>query len=82
MPLSDQIMALLKVPGVEALLDKWCIKPRRPGEYGDIFDGAMCRSKLKAPDGTLFFSNLPHEMTGPRGELRIGINLGIDWYIS
>ncbi len=61
LPLTDQIAAILKVPGVESLLDDWQIKPRNPGEYGDIFDGRMCREKLKAPDGTLFFSNCPHE---------------------
>jgi hypothetical protein len=79
--LSDQIRSILKVPGVEALLDEWRKKPRVLGEYGDIFDGAMCRDKLKAPDGKLFFSNLPNEGTGPSGELRIGVNLGVDWYV-
>jgi hypothetical protein len=80
-PLSDQITSLLQLPGVEALLDEWRFKPRVPGEYGDIFDGAVCRSKLKAPDGSLFFSNLPNKKNGPNGELRIGVNLGIDWYV-
>jgi len=67
--LSDQIESILKVPGVEALLDEWRIKPRRLGEYTDIFNGDMCRNILKAPDGLLFFSNLPHERAGPKGEL-------------
>ena len=43
------------MPGSEALLDSWRIKPRKSAEYGDIFDGDMCRVHLKAPDGTLFF---------------------------
>ena len=77
--LSDQIESFLKVPGVEALLDEWRIKSRHPGEYNDIFDGDMCRRLLKAPDGSTFFSNLPHEQNGPNGELRIGVNLGVDW---
>jgi len=81
LPLSAQIESLLKVPGVEAVLDEWRKRPRNLGEYGDIFDGEVCRLKLRAPDGTLFFSNLPHETTGPAGELRIGVNLGIDWYV-
>jgi hypothetical protein len=81
LPLSEQITALMKIPGIEALLDQWRTKPRSPGEYGDIFDGSMCRLKLKAPDGTLFFSNLPHEKNGPGGELRIGVNMGVDWYV-
>jgi hypothetical protein len=81
LPLSDQIQSILKVPCVEALLDEWRKKPRALGEYGDIFDGAMCRDKLKGPDGNLFFSNLPNEGSGPSGELRIGVNLGVDWYV-
>ncbi|KAI0275964.1 hypothetical protein BC826DRAFT_1114245 [Russula brevipes] len=78
--LSEQIVSLLRLPGVEALLDEWRFKPRVPGEYQDIFDGAVCRSKLKAPDGSLFFSNLPNEKNGPNGELWIGVNLSIDWF--
>jgi hypothetical protein len=81
LPLSDQIRSILKVPSVEALLDEWRKKPRASGEYEDIFDGSMCRDKLKGPDGKLFFSNLPNEATGPSGELRIGVNLGLDWYV-
>ena len=57
------------------------MKPCSPGEYGNIFDGSMCCLKLKAPDGTLFFSNLPNKKNGPGGELRIGVNLGVDWYV-
>ena len=81
LPLSDQIRSVLKIPGIEALLDDWRAKPRVPGEYGDIFDGDMCRLKLRSPDGTLFFSNRPHERRGPNDELRIGVNLGVDWYV-
>lgn len=79
LPLSEQIMSLLKIPGLEAVLDGWCSKPRTVGTYTDIFDGAVCRTKLKSPDGNLFFSNFPHEKNGPNGELRIGVNLGVDW---
>lgn len=79
LPLSDQIKSLLKVPGLESLLDGWRSKPRAPNQYIDIFDGSVCKTKLKAPDGKLFFSNLPHEKAGPDGELRIGVNLGVDW---
>jgi hypothetical protein len=82
LPLSEQIKSMLKIPGLEAVLDDWRCKPRSPGQYNDIFDGAMCRTKLKGPNGKLFFSNLPHEKNGPDGELRIGVNLGVDWYVS
>jgi hypothetical protein len=77
--LSDQIKSMLKIPGVEAMLDAWHSKPRRAGKYTDIFDGDMCRLKLKDPDGKIFFLNFPTEKTGPKGELRIGVNLGLDW---
>jgi len=81
LPLSDQITSVLKVPGVEAILDEWRTKPRALGVYTDIFDGNVCRLGLKAPDGKLFFSNLPHEINGPHGELRIGVCLGVDWCV-
>jgi hypothetical protein len=81
LPLSQQLMSVLKIPGIEALLDNWRDKQRTSGEYSDIFDGDMCRKRLEAPDGSLFFSNLPHERHGPSGELRIGVNLGVDWYV-
>jgi len=79
--LSDQIMLLLKISSIEAVLDQWHMKPCSPGEYGNIFDGSMCCLKLKTPDGTLFFSNLPNKKNGPGGELCIGVNLGVDWYV-
>lgn len=78
--LSDQLKSLLKIPGLESLLDNWCLKTRAPDQYSDIFDGAICKTKLKAPDGSIFFSNLPHEKSGPNGELCIGVNLGVDWF--
>lgn len=81
LPLSDQLMSILKTPGLEVLLDDWRTKPRKSGEYGDIFDGKMCRLKLRAPDGSLFFSNHPHEKKGPGNELQIGVNLGVDWCV-
>ncbi|KAG2029354.1 hypothetical protein BDR03DRAFT_1018499 [Suillus americanus] len=81
LPLSKQIKSLLKIPGLEAVLDGWHSKPRTIGKYTDIFDGDTCHTKLKGPDGKLFFSNLPHEQHGPDGELRIGVNLGAYWYI-
>ena len=41
----------------------------------------MCHLKLRVPDGMLFFSNQPHERNGPGGELHIGVNFGVDWYM-
>ena len=81
LPLLQQLISVLKIPGVEALLDSWRTKACKSGEYGDIFNGNKCRKRLKAPDGTIFFSNLPHEKQGPDEELRIGVNLGVDWHI-
>ena len=81
LPLSNQIALILRIPGVKVLLDAWCTKPHKTGEYSNIFDGNMCQLKLKAPDGSLFFSNNLHEIKGPNNELWIGVNLGIDWYV-
>ena len=81
LPLSEQIVSILKTPGVEALLDEWHTKPRNSGEYGDIFDGRMCHLKLRALDNSLFFSNHPHKSHGPNNELQIGVNMGVDWYM-
>jgi len=61
------------------MLDQWQVKPWTQDQYTDIFDGKVCRSKLKALDGTLFFSNEPDERQGPNGKLQIGVNLGVDW---
>ncbi|KIJ06688.1 hypothetical protein PAXINDRAFT_158658 [Paxillus involutus ATCC 200175] len=78
LPISMQLHSILTIPGIENTLDQWRTKPRARGQYTDIFDGDICRLKLKAPDGSLFFSNLPHEKQGPAGELRIGLNMGLD----
>ncbi|KIM59498.1 hypothetical protein SCLCIDRAFT_16493 [Scleroderma citrinum Foug A] len=78
MPLSHQLQSILSIPGIEDSLDEWHTKLQSPGVYTDIFDGDMCRNKLKAPDGTLFFANGPQDQRGPNGELHIGVTLGID----
>ena len=80
MPLSHQLQSILSIPGIKDSLDEWHTKPQSPGVYTDIFDGDMCRNKLKAPDGTLFFANGPQDQCGPNGELHISVTLGIDWY--
>ncbi|KAG1723043.1 hypothetical protein EDB19DRAFT_1916291 [Suillus lakei] len=36
LPLSDQLKSLLKIPGLERLLDDWRSKPRAPNQYRDI----------------------------------------------
>jgi hypothetical protein len=79
--LSEQIALILQILGIEAFLDEWHKKPRKMGEYTVIFDGNICHNRLRAPDGSLFFSNLPHENNRPHDELRIGVNLGLNWYI-
>ncbi|KAH7918292.1 hypothetical protein BV22DRAFT_1134692 [Leucogyrophana mollusca] len=54
LPLSQQLKSIIKVPGVEQLLDAWRTKTRTPGRYTDIFNGAMCRTKLQDPAGQPF----------------------------
>jgi len=80
--LSQQLISILKTPGIKALLDNWWTKPQLSGEYGDIFDGNMCHLQLKAHNSSLFFINLSHKRHGPNGELHIGVNLGVDWWVS
>ena len=41
----------------------------------------MCHVHLKASNGCIFFSNLPHERRGADGALRIRVNLAVDWYV-
>ncbi|KAG1807702.1 hypothetical protein EV424DRAFT_1350598 [Suillus variegatus] len=53
LPLSEQIKSLLKIPGLEAVLDGWRSKPCTISKYTDIFDGDTCRTKLKGPDDKL-----------------------------
>ena len=79
--LLQQLVSVLKIPGIKALLDNWCTKPHKSGEYKDIFDGDMCHVHLKAPNSSTFFSNLHHKRQGPGRELRIRVNLGVDWYV-
>lgn len=80
--LEPQLRALLARPGMAGLLDGWRTLPRSPETMQDIFDGDVAR-KLKAPDGSLFFRNTPEDrLAGPDGELRIGVTLGLDWYVT
>ncbi|KAG1727962.1 uncharacterized protein EDB91DRAFT_1086263 [Suillus paluster] len=49
--LSEQIKSMLKILGVEAVLDEWHSKPRRAGEYTDIFVFASrCRCYLRGEE--------------------------------
>ncbi|KAL4071542.1 hypothetical protein V8B97DRAFT_2023703 [Scleroderma yunnanense] len=78
LPLSDQIQSILMIPGVEKSLDAWHTCLCTPSHYSDIFDGDICQTKLKAPDGSLFFANSPQDSCRLNGELQISITLGID----
>ncbi|KAN0074465.1 hypothetical protein V8E55_011877 [Tylopilus felleus] len=71
LPLSQQIQSLLAIPGLEKALDEWQTKPCTPGQYQDIFNGDMCHSKLKDPDGKIFFSNGTGEANGPNGSFEL-----------
>lgn len=78
--LESQLIALLAVPGVETELDKWRTADRTSEVYKDIYDGNICKN-LKGHDGQRFFCNDPVDKAGPDGELRIGVTLGVDWYV-
>jgi hypothetical protein len=73
--ISEQLSALLKVPGMEETLEAWRKIPRVPGLKKDIFDGDVTKG-LKGPDGKPFFAN---DEATPQAELRIGLNMGVDW---
>lgn len=80
--IESQLHDMLAVPGLEAELDKWRKRKRTPGKYSDMFDGCVPKC-LKGHDGHLFFSNGADEIeSGPNGELRIGLTLGVDWYVK
>jgi hypothetical protein len=53
--LSQQLVSVLKILGIEALLDNWQSKQCLSRDYSNIFDGEMCCLHLKAPDSSLFF---------------------------
>ena len=67
--LSQQIHSLLAIPGLENTLDEWQAKPHTLRQYQDIFNGNMCCSKLKDPNGNIFFSNHTGQTNRPNGEL-------------
>lgn len=76
--IEEQLVDILHVDGVEDLLEQWRFKERCIGKYLDNFDGEICKI-LKGPDSRPFFENpLPPET---RDELRIGLTLGVDWYV-
>ncbi|KIK79761.1 hypothetical protein PAXRUDRAFT_36357 [Paxillus rubicundulus Ve08.2h10] len=79
LPLSEQIKSLLQIPGLETILDAWYGHAHNPGKYIDIFNGAICHTRLKGPDSKLFFLN-EDEKQGPNRELCLGVNLGVDWF--
>jgi len=77
--IESQLTSLLAVPGIEEALDGWRKIPRSAGKYVDIFDGKIPKN-LKAVNGEKFFRNDPQDWdTGPNGEIRIGLTLGMDW---
>lgn len=81
MSIESQLVTMLLVPGVEKACDDWRKTKRTPGKYDDNFDGRICR-ELPDVDGQPFFKNDPQDVgNGPEGELRIGLTLGVDWFV-
>lgn len=79
LPLEDQLRSAFEsTPGLEDVVDDWRKQKRTEGVYKDIWDGRVCK-ELKGDDGLPFFRHDLPEM--PKGELRIGVTLGIDWYV-
>ena len=61
-------------------MDQWHTRPWQHGVYNDTFDGKIAQT-ICAYNNTLFFSNKPIEHCGPDSKLRLGVNLGADWYV-
>src|ERR1700722_643283 len=79
--ISDQLRTILGIPGIEEALDSWRTVSRVPGLKKDIFDGNVTKN-LKGPDNKPFFANNgEQDQYGPNGELRLGLVLGVDWYV-
>lgn len=70
---------LLAQPGIEEALDSWHRRSHLSGWLADFFDSAVSKSLL-GPDGLPFFQR--DKLVDPEGELRIGLALGIDWFVS
>lgn len=71
---SEALVDFLARAGIEEECEVWKTTPRKPGFYKEIMDGRVWKT-LRGPDGKLFFS-----MDDQR-ELRIGVTIGLDWYI-
>lgn len=76
--ISEQLSSILALPGIMDVMDDWRKVKRTPGHYQDIFDGRIAQT-INGHDGKLFFSNNAIEPRGPNGELRLGVNWGVDW---
>lgn len=79
--LEDQLATMLANPGIEDEMEKALDQAtsHKPGTYTNIFDGRVCQ-ELRAADGSRFF--FPDARAKSTGELRIGVTLGVDWYVS
>lgn len=74
--LSAALVYLLRQPGIEKHMDAWRYRrPPPPGVFSCIQDGRRWKT-IEGYDGKQFF--------GPdfNGELRIGVILHVDWYVS
>lgn len=78
--LEEQLATMLANPGIEdemeRALDK--INSSTPGVWTNVFDGQVCQ-ELPGQDGSKFFK--PDDKAKAAGELRIGVSLGVDWYV-
>lgn len=79
--LEEQLATMLANPGVEEEIERSIdrVKSSVNGVYTNIFDGKVCK-ELPCQDGSLFFS--PSENVRASGELRVGVSLGVDWYVG
>jgi len=76
--LEEQISDLVAVPGVRMSWTRGVRRSVYQANNTDIFDGNVCK-ELPGHDGQPFF--LPDQKEVENGELRVGVSLGVDWYV-
>jgi hypothetical protein len=75
-PLSSLLVDFLAQPGIEDAVEEWRTdEPSPPGEYNRVMDGRVWK-EIPDCNGKPFFDE---DSLTEKGELRIGVNISLDW---
>ena len=75
-PLSSLLIDFLAQPGIEDAVEEWRTdEPSPPGEYNRVMDGRVWK-EIQDCNGKPFFDE---DSLTEKGELRIGVNISLDW---